>query len=208
MRRLILASGSPYRAEVLGQLGIPFEILPPDLEEIVDPRLSPPEVARDLARQKAAFVAALPQAKGALVIGSDQICLSPSGQILGKPQTFERAKAQLQALQGQVHQLITAVAISDGDQVVDAIDIHQMRLWPLTEDEIVRYLERDTPYDCAGSYRLESLGMALMEKIAADAETADATAIIGLPLMKTLGLLRRHFDWRPLDWPADSPELL
>jgi len=186
MRRLILASGSPYRRELLSRLGLTFETMSPDIDErsVV---LPPVELAETLAERKARAVAATHP--DAVIIGSDQVP-ALGDDILTKPGTSERAVAQLQRLAGREHTLITAVAVLDARSGVchSHVDVHRMTMRALTEAECRDYVARDQPLDCAGSYKIESLGIALMASIAGD----DFTAITGLPLIATIDLLARH----------------
>jgi septum formation protein len=192
---LVLASTSRYRRMVLERLGVPFEVASPAVDEGAFRHLSPQVMAETLALEKANAVArARP---GCLVIGSDQVVATES-DVFEKPGSPNRAVAQLSRLAGRSHRLITAVAVSDGQTTRLATDIHTLWMRPLSLDQLERYVHADAPLDCAGSYRIESLGLALFDRIEADPETADDTAIIGLPLMKTLALLRA-FGWDPLD---------
>lgn len=207
--RLVLASTSRYRKallqRVLGPLGMNAETVSPDVdEEVSDTERALPvaERATLLAVRKARAVAHREDFDGALVIGSDQICVDPDGEVLHKPKSAERAIAQLSRLTGRTHSLVTAVAVlrvSAGREALHtAVDVHRLTMRPLALDALTRYVTHDQPLDCAGSYRLESLGLALFHKIEADPDTADESAIVGLPLMKTLALLREHFGWDPL----------
>lgn len=195
MTRLVLASTSRYRALVLSRLGVPYEAVDPGVDEIVAPGTTPFCAATLLAERKALAVSRRPGFEDALVIGSDQICVAPDGEILGKPGRVEAALAQLERLSGRRHLLLTGVAVARGDEVHRALDVHALTMHALSRDELIRYLERDEPLDCAGSYRLEASGAALFARIEADPECADESAIIGLPLMKTLRLMREHFGW-------------
>jgi septum formation protein len=191
--RLVLASTSQYRKLVLQRLGVPFEAVPPGVDEDV-PAEMPAEVASVLlAVRKAKAVAERPGFEGAHVIGSDQMCVAPDGAILGKPHAPEVALAQLARLSGRTHRLVTGVAVIHRGQVVTACDIHALTMRPLDEAALAAYVAHDQPLDCAGSYRLESRGIALFSKIEADPETADESAILGLPIMKTLRILRESF---------------
>ena len=178
MQKLILASSSPFRRELLARLGLPFEAVSPDLDEralgagITDP----PQLARALAQDKAQSV--LRTHPDAVVIGSDQVAHC-QGQILGKPLTLDKAKVQLNLLSGKAHELVTAVCICWGDQKIQWVEYNQLTMKPLTQGQIKNYLQRDNPLQCAGSYRIESYGMALFECI----ETEDYTSMIGLPLL-------------------------
>lgn len=176
---LILASTSPYRRALLERLGLPFIALAPGCNEDVGKQVSasPREIARELARQKAAAIFARhPQAA---VIGSDQV-LDLDGELLGKAGSADGAVRQLQRLAGRSHQLITAVAVAapQGWACWECVSVLRMR--PLTLDAIRRYVSTDEPWDCAGSYKLECHGITLFEQIMTD----DYTAIVGLPLLR------------------------
>ncbi len=192
--RIILASTSRYRRALLERLSFPFEVKPSSVDESLYRHLQPQVMAETLAVEKALAVARLEP--GALVIGSDQVVATES-DVFEKPNEPQRAVAQLSRLAGRAHRLITAVAVTDGTTIHLATDIHTLWMRPLTLPMLEHYVSIDAPLDCAGSYRLEGLGIALFERIEADPETADDSAIIGLPLMKTLALLRR-FGFDPL----------
>lgn len=207
--RLVLASTSRYRrqllARVLTPLGHDVEAVAPGVDEALSPiesLLPVAERATLLATRKARAVAHRSEFAGALVIGSDQIAVDPDGFTLHKPQTPERALDQLARLSGRTHELVTAVAIArvtaDKEALATACDTHRLTMRPLSRDALARYVALDHPLDCAGSYRLESLGVALFSRVEADPDTADESAIVGLPLMKTLSLLRECFGWDPL----------
>ncbi len=191
---LILASTSPYRRSLLERLGLNFECQAPICDETPRPHLSPRDFVATLAREKALSI----RSAGALVIGSDQL-VELDGKILGKAGSVEGAMAQLKKMSGRSHRLITAVAVVDTDSGVirEAMDIHVLHMLPLSDAEIEAYVRHDMPINCAGSYMLERRGIALFDRIEADPETADDTAVIGLPLTKTLGLLR-SFGFNPL----------
>jgi len=187
MRRLVLASTSSYRRSLLDRLDVPFEVRDPDVDEDAYRHMAPVEMALALAVAKARAV----EVEDALVIGSDQV-VDLGGAVLGKPGTAERAIEQLLTLAGRSHRLITAVAVHDtrSGETASDVDVHTLTMRPLERAAIARYVAHDMPLDCAGAYKLEQRGIALFERIEADPSTADDTAIIGLPLMKTLALLR------------------
>ncbi len=183
--RLILASTSRYRRELLERLRLPFEVLSPGVDEAPRSGEAPAALAHRLALAKAHAVAA--RAGDAVVIGSDQVA-ELDGQAIGKPGSHERAALQLQRMSGQRVVFHTAVAVVRRDR-----GFERALLAPVTvvfrhlgSDEIERYLRLDTPYDCAGSAKSEALGVALLERIDSD----DPTALIGLPLIRTCALLR------------------
>ena len=184
--RLVLASTSRYRRQLLERFGIPFDVIAPDCDESAVHLPDPVELTTVLARTKAESV----DAPGALIIGSDQV-VEHDGAILGKPGSTQNAVAQLERLSGQTHRLVTAVAVRGPDRTEVALDIHTLTMRTLDRATIEHYVRHDRPERCAGSYRLESRGIALFEHIEADPDTADDTAIIGLPLMKLCELLRR-----------------
>ena len=188
MRRLVLASTSPYRRALLDRLGVPYEVQSPGVDEEAYRHLPPKEMALTLSIAKAEALII----EDALVVGSDQV-VDVDGQILGKPQTAPRAVEQLLLLSGRRHRLITGVAVHDtrtGETVSD-VDIHTLEMRALSRAVLERYVAHDSPLDCAGSYKLEERGIALFKRIEADPDTADDTAIVGLPMMKLLALLRR-----------------
>lgn len=210
--RIVLASTSRYRkallARVFTPLGLEVEAVAPGVDESLSPEESAlPVIERAtlLAVRKARAVAQRNDFRDAIVIGSDQICVGPEGEVLHKPGTVERAVAQLFRLAGRTHSLVTAVAVlrvsptaTPTEELATAYDIHRLTMRALTPEALARYVALDQPLDCAGSYKLESLGIALFASIEADPDTADESAIVGLPLMKTLGLLRQCFGWDPL----------
>jgi len=182
---LVLASSSVHRRQLLERLGLPFECAPPGVDEAPLAGESPAALATRLARAKALAVAR--ERNDAIVIGSDQVALRGE-QVLGKPGDAERCRAQLAASSGCELTFLTAVCVvaAGGAQTFEHIDrtIVQMRV--LDHAEIARYVAQDRPWDCAGGFKAESLGVALMNRI----ETVDPTALTGLPLIWLAGVLR------------------
>ena len=186
--RIVLGSTSPYRRQVLDRLGIPFEVAAPDFDErqpLPPEVVTPTDIALHLARGKARSVAARPELALAWVIGSDQI-VELDGELLHKPGTEDAAVAQLMRMAGRAHQLVTAVVVIAGGRVAEVVDTHRLHMRHLTEAQARAYVAADQPLDCAGSYRIERRGIALFDHIEADPECADDTAIMGLPLWKTV----------------------
>jgi septum formation protein len=185
---IVLASTSRYRRALIARLGVPVTCVSPDYDEerdkIAHAHLPPGELAMHLAHGKARSVAR--RYPDALVIGSDQIA-AVEGVRLSKPRTEAGARAQLARLQGKTHRLFTAVAVHHGatGRSVEALDVHELTMRPLTDTQIARYVSLDDVLDCAGAYRVESLGIALFQRIHGD----DFTAVVGLPLTKTVALL-------------------
>jgi septum formation protein len=183
--RLILASTSRYRRQLLQRLRLPFDIVSPGVDETALAGEVPAALATRLALAKAHAVAA--DAADAVVIGSDQVA-ELDGQAIGKPGSHERAVEQLKMMSGQRVVFHTAVAVVRRERGFARALLAPVtvRFRTLRAQEIERYLRLDTPYDCAGSAKSEALGVALLESIDSD----DPTALIGLPLIRTCALLR------------------
>lgn len=184
--RLILGSTSPYRRELLGKLGLPFATCAPRVDEVALPGESPQALAERLALAKAADVCA--QNPGdVLVIGSDQVA-DLAGQALGKPGHLEAARAQLQAMRGRELFFHTAVCVMRPQTGFARVGLStvRVRVRPLSDAEIDTYLLAEPAFDCAGSAKVEGLGIVLME----DVEANDPTSLIGLPLILTTALMR------------------
>jgi septum formation protein len=180
--RLILASASAYRAEMLRRLRLPFEQQAADVDERPQLQETPDAQAQRLAAEKAKRVAAMQ--KGAWVLGSDQVA-SCGPQRLGKPGSPAGAAQQLRQISGQSVTFYTAVALVSNDQLRRALDITTVRVRNLKESEIERYLAAEPAHDCAGSFKCEGLGITLFDAV----ETVDPTALVGLPLIATRKLL-------------------
>lgn len=192
MSAIILASSSPYRAELLERLQLDFEQIDPAIDEALLPGEAAEDYVCRLAREKARAVAA--QRPDGIVIGSDQ-CSECQGRILGKPGTVERAIEQLSAASGQRVTLYTAVAVHDPDSghvEVAQVPTH-VRFRRLGRSAIERYVNLERPLDCAGAFRAEGLGISLFEGIQSD----DPNALIGLPLIALTRLLARVGIVRP-----------
>jgi len=183
---LILASTSRYRRHLLERLRLPFDVHSPEVDETPHPAESPAALALRLALSKAQAVSRrFPQA---VVIGSDQVA-DLDGNPLGKPGNHERAVQQLRAMSGRsvVFQTAVAVVRADTGFADSALVPVTVRFLQLDEAQIERYLRAEQPYDCAGSAKSETLGIALLEAI----ESNDPTALVGLPLIQTCRLLRQ-----------------
>lgn len=183
---LILASTSSYRRDLLKRLGLPFEVVRPDVDETPMPGETPRVQAERLALAKAKVVAA--RHPDAWVLGSDQVA-ELAGQALGKPGDFERAADQLSAASGKRLHFHTAGCLH---RHADArsfrfYDLTVVQFRNLLPGEIERYLHAEQPYDCAGSFKSEGLGISLFDAI----ESQDPTALVGLPLIQLAKALRR-----------------
>jgi septum formation protein len=182
---LILASTSAYRRELLGRLGLSFGVQAPDVDESPVPGEHPRALAARLALAKARTVSL--RAPQAWVIGSDQIAVRDDA-ILGKPLRRERCIEQLSASSGRRVQFLTAVALvqSEPRREFQFVDTTWVSFRTLDASSIARYVEREQPFDCAGGFKCEGLGISLFDSI----ETVDPTALIGLPLIALSRLLR------------------
>jgi len=184
---LVLASTSRYRRELLGRLGVPFTTDAPrcDEESVMSSGRPPEEVARELARRKARSLSEThPRA---FILGSDQV-VDLDGAILGKPGGEDGCLAQLERMVGRTHRLVTAAALRHPDGTVDeALVVFEMRMRPLDRDALRRYVQAERPFDCAGSYKIEGRGIALMEEM----RGPDFTAVVGLPLVEVTSMLLR-----------------
>ncbi|WP_137173709.1 Maf-like protein [Massilia sp. HP4] len=188
--RLILASSSAYRRELLQRLGLPFEAIAPDIDETPLACETPHATALRLARSKAQAIARLHP--GALVIGSDQVATLDGLQI-GKPGDHARALAQLQLMRGREVVFHTALCLWDGrladpGQAAQVENVQvRVAFRDLPDHELDAYLRIEQPYDCAGSAKNEGLGIALLDSI----QSNDPTALTGLPLIALTGMLRK-----------------
>lgn len=186
-RRLILASTSTYRRTLLERLRLPFEVQAPAVDESVLPGEEPADTALRLAEAKARNVGAVSRA--ALVIGCDQVA-ALDGASLGKPGGHEHAVAQLRAMRGRDVVFHTALALlntaSGALQLANVPTVVRFR--DCSDLQIERYLARERPYDCAGSAKIEGLGIALVERAVSD----DPSALIGLPLMQLTTMLGKE----------------
>ena len=185
MLRLILASTSPYRRELLQRLRLPFDVARPDVDETALPGERPQALAVRLAHAKAATVAM--HNPDAWVLGSDQVA-DFDGRALGKPGSRDAAIAQLAAMRGHDVQFHTAICLAHADgSAFDALDLTRVRFRSCSDGEIARYVDAEQPFDCAGSFKSEGLGISLFEHI----DSHDPTGLIGLPLIATCTLLRK-----------------
>lgn len=185
MTGLILGSSSVYRKALMERLQVPFTVDTPDVEEddVKQAGGNPLAIVQELARQKATRVFA--RNTSGVVIGCDQAaCID--NRMLDKPGNAENAIAQLKDLRGREHRLITAVAIAHSGGLVEFADTTRLVMRDLTDGEIERYVHAEQPYDCAGSYKIEGLGITLFERV----DGRDHTAIMGLPMLQLSNELR------------------
>jgi len=187
MRTIVLASTSRFRKKLLQQLQIPFVTDSPRFVEELQQGVAPELLVKHQAQQKALSLREThPEA---LIIGADQVFVDHRHRIIGKPGTEEKAVHQLLSMAGQTSIFYTGLAVLDAATGEAAVDYSTfaVTLRPLSEKQIRSYIRRENPLDCAGSFRVEGLGIALMEKL----EGADYTALIGLPLILLTSLLEQ-----------------
>jgi len=184
--RLVLGSTSAYRRQLLERIGIPFTVAASNVDEERLPGELPVDLVNRLARAKAEAVAH--RNPKSLVIGSDQLAVC-GHEVLGKPGSGERAILQLKSLSGQRVVFHTAVHVinTETGKHEGHLDLTTVQFRPLGDEEIRRYVARDKPYDCAGGFKVESVGISLFTRV----ESQDPTALIGLPLIWLAGALRR-----------------
>jgi septum formation protein len=179
---IVLASTSPYRRELLQRLRLPFEVVAPAVDEAARPGENPLALALRLAEAKATEVAR--RRPHDVVIGSDQVA-ELDGEPIGKPHTHDAALAQLERMQGRRLVFHTALAVvAHGQAVVESVPT-EVTFRRLRREALEAYLTTDQPYDCAGAAKIESLGIALVERVESD----DPTALIGLPLIRLTTML-------------------
>lgn len=185
MSRLVLASGSRWRRQLLDRLGLPYAWASPDIDETPRPGESPESLVHRLALAKASRVAE--DHPDHLVIGSDQVAVF-DGEVLGKPGDTATARAQLTRFSGRRVTFLTGLALIDTCSGRHRVchERYDVKFRRLTDTEIVHYVEREQPLDSAGSFRMEGLGIALFEKLEGD----DPNTLIGLPLIRLCELLR------------------
>ena len=184
MLPLLLASSSVYRRELLARLQLPFTCSSPDIDESPLAGESATELVRRLAQAKAQALAA--SHPGHLIIGSDQVAVL-DGKIIGKPHTFDKAREQLLAASGASVTFLTGLALLNSQTDTCQVDCvpFTVHMRPLDAATIERYLRAEQPYDCAGSFKAEGLGVTLFQRT----EGPDATSLVGLPLIRLVDML-------------------
>ena len=187
MYPLILGSSSVYRVELLRKLNLPFRTVSPNIDEAPLQNEVPADLVKRLAEQKAIAIA-LSHPK-ALIIGSDQVAVL-HGDILGKPGTHEAATKQLQAASGQTVLFLTGLALfnSETQRMQSLVEPFEVTFKNLSDKQIQFYLEKEEPYQCAGSFKSEGLGISLFDKLQGN----DPNSLIGLPLIELISLLNNE----------------
>ncbi|KKE77688.1 septum formation inhibitor Maf [Bacilli bacterium] len=182
-QRLILASGSPRRKELLQNMNLSFDVVVSNVDETIDRTLSAEDLVQSLSYQKASSIAkSHPEA---YVIGADTMVLLDN-QVLGKPKTEENAFQMLHQLSGRQHDVLTGVTIIKGKQIVSFYERTLIEFWPLTENEIWNYVKTGEPMDKAGAYGIQGLGAYLVKKV-----NGDYFSIVGLPVARLMRELQK-----------------
>jgi septum formation protein len=188
-RKVVLASSSPRRTDLLDLIGIKHEVRPADVDESIQPGESPPEYAERLAREKAEAIAG----DGAdVVIGADTVVVI-DGRVLGKPVNDQQATAMLESLGGRTHTVVTAVAVVVDGRTSSVVEEVAVTFRRITADEITSYVATGEPMDKAGAYGIQGFGATIVERI-----EGDYFAVMGLPLVKLVRLLAErgiHYDF-------------
>jgi len=187
VKTLILASTSPFRKTLLEKLNLPFICAKPNIDETAKPNETAVELVERLAVEKAKAVAN--EFPNALIIGSDQVALS-DGDILGKPHNFANGLKQLSSFSGKAVEFHTGLCVynSSTGKSISLVELFTVHFNELSEEEIKDYLNAEEPYNCAGSFKSEGLGICLFEKLEGD----DPNTLIGLPLIRLVNLLKQH----------------
>jgi len=187
MKTLVLGSTSPFRKSILEKLQLPFLCAKPNIDETAKDGESPQTLVERLAIEKAKAVAEAHPI--ALIIGSDQVAVC-EGEILGKPHNFDNAVIQLSKFSGKAITFYTGLCVfdSENDKAIALVEPFTVHFNHLTQSEIANYLKAEQPYNCAGSFKSEGLGICLFDKLAGD----DPNTLIGLPLIKLVSLLKQH----------------
>jgi septum formation protein len=187
MQQLVLASSSPFRQTLLQRLGLPFATAHPAVDETPQANEKPEQTAARLALAKAQAVAA--RFPGALIIGSDQVAVC-DGMVLGKPGTHGNAVGQLRMMRGKSAAFYTALCLlnSASGNSQSALAVNTVFFRDYSDDDIERYLQREQPYNCAGSAKVEGLGIVMISRMQGD----DPNALIGLPLIELTSMLKRE----------------
>lgn len=184
MKDIILASASPRRKELLASIHLPFKVITADVEEIFEDDLPIGEAIQKVALTKAKAVAQLHN--DALVIGADTVVMM-DGKRLGKPKDDKEAYAMLQSLSGKTHQVITGVAICEGDKVETFYEVSEVVMYPLSDEDILSYIAKDQPFDKAGAYGIQTYGKILVKAI-----HGDYFNIVGLPIARLYRELKKY----------------
>lgn len=185
--QLVLASTSPFRKSVLDKLGLPFDCHAPEVDETPQPGETPAQLVERLSIAKAQAVAA--HFQQGLVIGSDQVAVI-NDEIIGKPGNHENAVAQLKHASGKTVTFLTGLALVNAESGAIQAEVVPFKVVfrQLSQPQIINYLNAEQPYNCAGSFKSEGLGIALFERLEGD----DPNTLIGLPLIRLIRMLEKE----------------
>ena len=184
MSKVILASQSPRRKELLSLLNIEYTAIPADIEETINPNNDLVKEIEKLSYQKAFHV--FKEHKDAIVIGSDTI-VKMNNEILGKPKNYDEAKKMLQTLSNNTHEVVTGVTILKGDKVETFSSVAKVSFYPLTDEEIDEYIKTNEPMDKAGAYAIQGIGAKFIKTIDGDFYT-----IMGLPVAELYHRIQKY----------------
>ena len=187
MKTLVLGSTSVFRQAILEKLNLPFQTAKPNIDETALAGETPQILVERLAIEKAKAVA--PNFSNALIIGSDQVAVC-EGEILGKPHNFENGVKQLKKFSNKSVTFYTGLCVFDSanNKAISLVEPFIVHFNTLSQSEIENYLKKEEPYNCAGSFKSEALGICLFKKLEGD----DPNTLIGLPLIKLVNLLKQH----------------
>ncbi|TWX71759.1 septum formation inhibitor Maf [Colwellia demingiae] len=187
MKTLVLGSTSPFRKTILEKLQLPFYCAKPNIDETEKKDESPQALVERLAIEKAKAVSS--EYPNALIIGSDQVAVCEE-EILGKPHNFDNAVVQLSKFSGKSITFYTGLCVYDSekDKTIALVEPFTVHFNQLSQKDIANYLNAEQPYNCAGSFKSEGLGICLFSKLEGD----DPNTLIGLPLIKLVELLKQH----------------
>lgn len=187
MKTLVLGSTSPFRKTILEKLNLPFDCAKPNIDETEKNNECPQVLVERLAIEKAKAVS--DEYPNALIIGSDQVAVCEY-EILGKPHNFDNAVVQLSKFSGKSITFYTGLCVYDSEKekTISLVEPFTVHFNQLSQKEIANYLNAEQPYNCAGSFKSEGLGICLFSKLEGD----DPNTLIGLPLIKLVGLLKQH----------------
>lgn len=200
MPKILLASGSLYRRQLLLKLGLAFEWASPDIDESHQPNESPTQIAHRLAEAKARHLASTHP--NHLIIGSDQVA-TIDNYILGKPHTHPAAIAQLSSFRKREVTFMTGLCLFNpaANRIQTSVETYKVRFRDLSDEQIENYLQHEQPYDCAGSFKSEGLGICLFEQLEGD----DPNTLVGLPLIALTRMLAKE-GIDPLGQPTSRPQ--
>lgn len=182
MKKIILASASPRRQELLKTIGVPFQIEVANIAENINDLATPKQIVAEIALKKAEDISQ--KHPGNIVIGADTIVYA-AGKVIGKPKDSDEAESTLASLSGKIHQVYTGVAVVEGEKVEVFVERTDVEFWPLTSNEIKAYLATGEPFDKAGGYGIQGQGKLFVKRI-----NGDYYSVVGLPVARLARVLK------------------